>query len=262
MKMASNGIQLNVTDAGDGDPALVFVHHWGGSSRTWAGVVARLQGRFRCIAIDARGAGDSAVPARGYGTRDHASDVRGVVDALRLPRYVVVGHSMGGKAAQVLAARRPPGLVGIALIASSPPSPMVIDEAQREQMKRAYADRGAVEWSLDNVLLGTAVSTEVREQLIADALRLGPEAVEGWVERGSREDFSDMAADIEVPVLIVAGELDRVDPLAVVKSHLLPHYPSARVELLPGKGHLLPVEAPAEIAAAVGAFAAGLRDGR
>ena len=66
MKISSYGIQLNVNDTGAGDIALISQHHWGGSSLTWKEVVVRLRDRFRCVAIDARGAGDSDAPAAGY----------------------------------------------------------------------------------------------------------------------------------------------------------------------------------------------------
>jgi len=258
MKVSNNGVQLNVLDTQVGETALVFLHHWGGSAQTWAGVVARLRDRFRCVAIDARGAGQSDAPSSGYGTADHAADAQAVIRSLGLTRYVLVGHSMGGKAAQVLAASRPQGLLGVALIASSPPSPMAIDDTQREQMKRAYADADAVEWSLDNVLVGSPLPDEVRQQLIADALRLSPPATSGWIDVGTREDFADRVSTIDVPVVIVAGELDRVDPVSVVREHILVRYPLAQVNFLANRGHLLPVEAPDDIARIVAGFAGAL----
>jgi len=258
MKIASHGVQLNVNDTGTGarssTPTLVFQHFWGGSSLTWSEVISHLRDRFRCVAIDARGAGASAAPASGYSMEDHADDAFHVIESLGLTRYVLVGHSMGGKAAQLLASRRPPGLLGLALVASSPLSPMAIDEAQRRQMRTAYANRGAVEWTLDQVLLGSPVAAASREQLIADALRLSPEATAGWLDVGSREDFAAKASSIDVPVAIVVGERDRVDPVAVVESHIRPHYPRALVRYLPDKGHLLPVEASQEVAADIQLF--------
>ena len=255
MKISSNGIELNVNDTGTGDIALVFLHFWGGSSLTWNEVTSRLRDRFRCITIDARGAGDSQAPSRGYSTNDHARDALNVIETLALRRYVLIGHSMGGKAAQLLASQQPAGLVGLVLVASSPLSPMAIDDAMRAQMKAAYEDRAAVEWTLNNVLVGSPISAESRSQLVTDALRLSSAAKAGWVDIGTREDFRERAASINVPVTIVAGELDRVDPIAVVKAHILPHYPKAQVHFLPNVGHLLPAEAPEVIAGLIRSMA-------
>ena len=248
MKIPLDGFALNVSDTGAGPTALVFLHPWGGSSRTWAGVVARLQDRFRCVAIDARGAGGSDAPASGYSTRDHAGDALAVIEALGLGRHVLVGHSMGGKAAQVLAARRPRGLAGLVLVASAPPSPMRIDDALRARMRLAYADRDAVDWSLDNVLCGSRLEPALRETLVADALRLSAVARDGWIDLGSREDFGAEVAAIEVPVAIVAGLADKVDPPEVVRACIEPHHPAASTRWLPDRGHLLPVEAPDAVA--------------
>jgi pimeloyl-ACP methyl ester carboxylesterase len=54
MKVASNGLALHVEEKGEGDLSLVFLHYWGGSSRTWKHVTAKLTPIFRTIAIDHR----------------------------------------------------------------------------------------------------------------------------------------------------------------------------------------------------------------
>jgi pimeloyl-ACP methyl ester carboxylesterase len=229
---------------------------WGGSSREWSSVIEGLSSRFHCVAPDARGSGASDAPSSGYRIADLADDVEGVIAALKLKRYVLVGHSMGGKTAQVLASRRPQGLRGLTLVASSPASPMQISQAQRDQMKGAYASRDSINWGLDNVLTGSPISDKDREVLIADALRLSPGARDGWIEVGSREDYSRDVSKVNVPVAVIAGEADKVDPLDVVNAHILPAFSNPEVHFLKKKGHLLPIEAPRELVDILGKFAA------
>ena len=256
MKVAANGISLNVMEAGSGEHAFVFMHFWGGSSQEWSTVVQGLSSKYRCVALDARGSGDSDAPASGYRITDLADDVAGVIAALKLKSYVLVGHSMGGKTAQVLASRRPEGLQGVALVASSPASPMQIDQAQRDQMKGAYASRESINWVLDNVLTGSPISSKDREMLVSDALRLSPAAREGWVEVGTQEDYTKDVTRVNVPVVVIAGEDDKVDPVEVVKAHIIPSFSNPETHFLKKKGHLLPVEAPAELVEILGNFAA------
>ncbi len=97
MKVASNGLAIHVEEQGEGDLSLVFLHYWGGSSRTWKHVTAGLAPDFHTIAIDHRGWGESDAPASGYALADLAADAEGVVKALDLKRYILVGQSMGGK---------------------------------------------------------------------------------------------------------------------------------------------------------------------
>src|SRR5690242_21079573 len=123
MKITSNGITLHVDDRGAGAPALVFLHYWGGSSRTWRHVTSMLGHDFRTVVIDQRGWGQSEAPSSDYSLADLANDAVGVLEAIGLDRYILIGHSMGGKVAQFLASRRPSGLAGLVLVAPSPPSP-------------------------------------------------------------------------------------------------------------------------------------------
>jgi pimeloyl-ACP methyl ester carboxylesterase len=255
MKVPVNGIGLNVTQAGSGEHALVFLHFWGGSSREWSSVIDGLSATFHCVALDARGSGASDAPSSGYAIADLADDVEGVIAALKLKSYVLVGHSMGGKTAQVLASRRPQRLKGLALVASSPPSPMPTSPAHRDELRKAYSSRDAVNWGLDNVLTGGPITDEDRELLVADALRLSPGARDGWIDVGSQEDFSSEVSKVNVPVAIIAGDADKVDPMAVVKAEIVPAFANPETHFLKKKGHLLPIEASRELVEILGTFA-------
>lgn len=102
----------------DGEPtALVFLHYWGGSHRTFAPVIARLAGGNTVVSYDHRGWAAARELPGPYGIEQLAEDALDVVRELGLRRYVLVGHSMGGKTAQLAASRRPEGLAGLVLIA-------------------------------------------------------------------------------------------------------------------------------------------------
>ena len=255
MKVTVKGVNLNVVQAGSGEHALVFLHFWGGSSREWSSVVEGLSARFHCVALDARGSGASDAPSSGYRIADLADDVEGVIAALKLESYVLVGHSMGGKTAQLLASRRPGGLKGLALVASSPPTPMATSPQHRDQLRKAYASRDAVHWGLNNVLTASPISDKDREILVTDALQISPGLRDGWIDLGSQEDQSSEVAKVDVPVVVIAGDADKVDPLEVVKAHILPAFRNPETHLLKNKGHLLPIEAPRELVEILGTFA-------
>lgn len=265
MKITVNGVGIHVDLRGlrDGEPAptLVFLHYWGGSSRTWDRVTGELSARYPTVAVDHRGWGESDAPAEGYTIADLANDAHGVIDALNLRRYVLVGHSMGGKVAQLLASRRPRGLQGVVLVAPSPPSPTVIPDAQRDAMSGAYATRESVEWVLDNVLTASPLDAAAREQAIADSLRGAPPAKAAWPAAGMLEDIVAEVAAIDVPVAVIAGERDQVDPVDTLRAELLPRIAGARLHVVPETGHLSPLEAPVALAALIDRFVAGLASG-
>jgi pimeloyl-ACP methyl ester carboxylesterase len=261
MKIISNGIGLHAEQQGAGDLSLVFLHYYGGSSRTWRHVTARLAPSFRTIAIDHRGWGQSDAPAHGYGLADLAADAEGVIAALNLDRYVLVGHSMGGKVAQLMGSRQPAGLAGLVLVAPSPPSPMVMPAQAREVMAGAYASRETVEAAIDTMLTAKALGAEDRERVIADSLRGAPQAKVAWPRSTSLEDIAARVGDIDVPTLVIAGALDRVDPPIRLQAELLPRIPQAVMHVLPGTGHLSMLESPDAVAGLIAAFCQRLSRG-
>jgi pimeloyl-ACP methyl ester carboxylesterase len=99
---------------------------------------------------DSRGWGKSDDPIAGYSLADHADDVAGVIKALTVRGYILIGHSMGGKVAQLLASRQRKGLTSLILVGSSMPIPLVVSAEMRERMRSAYSTRENVEISIDH----------------------------------------------------------------------------------------------------------------
>lgn len=260
MMLTVNGIDLQVEQRGAGSPALVFLHYWGGSSRTWRHVVDRLMADFRTVAIDQRGWGRSAAPSTGYTLADLADDAQAVIGILDLERYIVVGHSMGGKVAQLIASRRPRGLAGVALIAPAPPVPLALPLAVRQGMVRAYDTRESVTSTVAQVLAPDGLNQADLEAVIQDSLAGAPAAKEAWPLSTSQEDIAAALAGIDVPAIVISGEHDRVDPPEVLKRELLPRLARAQLHVLPKVGHLSPYEAPDALANLLRAFAMSLTD--
>lgn len=261
MVIESNGTRIHVRQRGSSELALVFLHYYGGSSRTWDGVASELADRYRIVATDHRGWGDSDAPADGYRIADLAADAQGVIEALELRRYVLVGHSMGGKVAQLIASRRPNGLEGLVLVAPSPPTPMLLSDEQRETLAGAYSTRESVEFVIDHVLTAKRLDAARREQVIEDSLRAAPQAKAAWPNVAMREDIAAATASIDAPTIVISGELDQVDSVATLQAELLPRIPHAAMHVLPGTGHLSPLEAPVEVARLIAGFVAAIESG-
>jgi len=253
MKIKVQMLSLNVSESGAGEPALLFLHYWGGSARTWNRVIEQLCSTFRCIAYDQRGWGESDAPADGYAISDLAGDAAALVRSLGLKRYVLVGHSMGGKAAQFLAAQRPRGLEALVLVAPASPLPQNIPPAAKQAQLHAYDSR-------DTVVQATAFLTahppneSTVEQIVEDSLRGSAGAKLAWPTSAAYEDISERVKNINVPTLILAGDQDRQDPLHQQQTEVLPRIPAARLEVVRGSGHLSPIDQPGQIADAVKAF--------
>ena len=242
-------------------PVLVFLHYYGGSVRAWDGVLDRLAAEFHCLAIDLPGFGDSP-PLSDHQTVDEVANAVAEVILAQVDgkRFVLVGHSMGGKialtiAAGTLAVPQPTGLAGLLLLAPSPPGPEPISDNDRQAMldqpglSRAK-QREAAEKTADNITQSPITKT-VRQQIIDDNLRASPEGWLAWPAVGSREDITARMARINVPVTILAGDQDRALPIWVQPKQVQPHLPQAWLHIIHGAGHLLPQEVPDVVAKAI-----------
>jgi uncharacterized protein (TIGR03086 family) len=252
------GVQLCADTRSGKVPALVFLHYWGGSRRTWRPVLTRLDPDQAFVNYDQRGWGDSANAPGPYDMEQLADDAESVIAKLGYTHYALVGHSMGGKVAQVLAARRPAGLAGVVLVAPAPAKPVGSTELLQQLTMHAYDNQQAVQESVDQMLTHDPLLPEIRRQIVEDSLRAGAEARLAWPKHGLVQDVSAGLTDIDIPVLVLEGDHDKVEPPDVLADHLLPLMPHASMTVLEGTGHLSPLEVPDQVASHISVFTAPL----
>ena len=228
-------------DSSTDRPAVVLVHHFGGSRDTWAAVLGRLGGT--CVAADLGGFGRSGGTDPGPFTVEAYADVLiGRCDAMKLRRVVVVGHSMGGRVAMMMAARAPDRVVGLVLLAPSPPTPEPMTDAGRAALAVARDDRFLAERQVEHIT-GDGVRPETASAAVSDIVAADAAAWRSWVEVGSRQDLSAMMAAVTCPVTVLSGDRDTAVPTDVVEREVVARLPQAKLVRVPGAGHLLPVEA-------------------
>jgi len=113
----SDGLKLRYVEWGErGAPAIVALHGLRSFAYTWEPAAQRLAERFHVIALDMRGRGLSQWdPAKRYYAESYVHDLEALVDKLRLPAFVLLGHSMGGATALVYASRHPERLAALVI---------------------------------------------------------------------------------------------------------------------------------------------------
>ena len=237
-------------------PTLVFVHHFGGSARCWDAVIARLGAAFQSVALDLPGFGDAAGAPGPFTVCGYADYVAEEVRARGLGEYILVGHSMGGKIALALAARRPPGLRALVLLAPSPPTPEPIEDYVRAALLGGWAVYSTASQSLAKAT-AHALSEDARRQAVDDLMRCGKAAWSAWLTAGSREDISALMPRITVPATALSGTCDIVIPTDLIRREFADRLAVFDLHAIPGAGHLLPFEAPDAVAAAIVRAASG-----
>lgn len=106
--LSVHGVNIHYLDTPGGSPPIVTLHGLSANAHCFAGLIAAgLSPTFRVVAPDLRGRGRTDKPATGYTMADHAGDVLALLDALRLDRVILVGHSFGGYVAIYIASHFP-----------------------------------------------------------------------------------------------------------------------------------------------------------
>ena len=236
---AVNGIELFYEEQGQGPP-VVLIHGIMGAPRfTFANLLHALTPHFRVILPDTRGFGRTRHPKTTYHHAASADDLAGLIQHLGVAPAHVIGHGMGGIIAQNLALRHPQAVKSLVLLSTG----SYVHKSFAEYFQRKILDY--YDKFKDDGMVG--------EYNLAD----DPINYLRWAEQaitdGSYADTRERLPQIGCRVLVVHGELDEQYPVAharLFKERL----PRCRLEILPGRGHVLFFEAPELLAQAILSF--------
>ncbi len=251
-----DGLQLRVRVVGDGPHTLLLLHGWMATSAIWDDLVAHLDLKGRRLLLpDLRGCGGSSAPddVAGYSLDRFTADNVAILDAFGVDSAVVVGNSMGGQLALVLAAMHPARVSGVLGLCPVPTTGIPLPDDARGLFSSSGGDRGK-----QNTILGLASPTmtdAVKHRLLDDAGGIDPAAIAAVFAAWSAGVDVDLGR-ITAPTLVI-GTDDPFLPAAFLNGAIVVQVPQARFAYLPGPGHYPQVERPAETAAVVNAFLAG-----
>jgi pyruvate dehydrogenase E2 component (dihydrolipoamide acetyltransferase) len=229
---------------------MVFLHGLGGSQSTWASVLGDFAGSYRVAAIDLPGHGASDKPspdATDYSISRLAATVGEVMEKLELAPAVLVGHSLGGATALQVALDRPKLVRGLVLVDSaslgSEISGELLDLIESEPTRDDARRLMELYFQDRRFVLNRGIDDMLAARLSpgADAA-VKSAAASAFTRDGQRHVLVDRLGELEVPVLVVWGELDRVIPAghAVAAAAALP---TSWLEIMEGVGHVPQVEA-------------------
>jgi pimeloyl-ACP methyl ester carboxylesterase len=246
-----DGHRLHYLAGGDGPP-LVLVHGVAMRAEDWAPLVRPLLHAHRVYAPDLLGYGDSDKPRDAdYSIAAQSERVRGLLDALRIPRADVMGVSMGGWVSLALAAAHPERVRRLVLISSAG------IRFQTSVRETTFSPR-----TIDQLRASLALQTDRAARLPAFVLRdfLRRSREKAWIVTTSmhamftgRDLLDGKLQRVRMPVLLVWGTADRIVPYSVAAAmqRQLPH---TRLVTASGCGHLAVIECRDQILPPIGDF--------
>jgi pimeloyl-ACP methyl ester carboxylesterase len=248
---------LPFREHGRKDAPVVFLllHFFGGSHREWTTVIQHMGEEHRCVAADMAGFGEAA-SLEGYSVSEMCVRIRELLHYLDPTPVVLVGHSMSGKAAMVVAAEPPRNLAGVVLVAPSPLAGEPMTDKARADMRIANTTRERAE-AFTRKGFAKQPDDETFEVAVEDVLRSNDHAFRSWADQGTREDWSDRIKQFGTKTLLVVGEEDKAIDPELQKRETLPLVLASggRLHLMAGCAHLLPYEAPEDLSRLLQVFA-------
>lgn len=258
-----NGLRIHYVEWGSAErPPLILIHGLDRVARTFDHVAPHFTSRFRVIAYDMRGHGDSDWdPQARYVVEDHVADLEGLVQQLGLRGITLWGNSTGGRVAQVFAGRHPDLVARVIAEDVGPERP--------QQISDGYARRVKVEeqgWASEDELIAALLEgAGAAEAVVRPYVRYGtkrradgrvvwkrdPNLVKGFVAT----DLWSHVRAIRAPILYVLGGRSRIVPPAT-QDELRKILPRVEIVTIPDTGHYPSDEKPAEFLAIVDRFLA------
>lgn len=232
-------------------PAVVMLHGIGGNSMDWRFQLAGLSGQFHAVAWNAPGymLSDGFKNAESPGCKEFADALADFLDALKLTRVNLLGNSNGSRVAQCFAMHHPSRLIKLAMVGPSA-GRKDIPAAERADILAARTKMiGAGPYAFGaraDALLGPNATPELLNVVRNGNRATNPRGFMHGAHLLVAEGYSpaEVAAVLKAPLLIIAGDADRVSPIPNNAALLKRAIPAARMETLPGIGHLPHLEAP------------------
>ena len=249
----ANGINIHYLRTGGCKPPLVLLHGLTGSGACWTPLARALEAEYDVVMPDARGHGNSSTPRNLYRYQDHASDIVGFIQALRLAAPVLLGHSMGGMTAAVVGSQMATAIRAVILADPTFLSP----ERQREVHESDAVEQHRRLLSLSNgeVLAQLRLRHPQRSsehiELIAEA-RLQTRIDAFNVLIPPNPEYHEVIGTMNVPMLLVIGDKGVVS--LEMARELQNLNPRLRVQQIQDVGHALPYDQPKRFEAVVRSF--------
>lgn len=236
--------ELNITycEKGHGN-AIVFLHGVGSDITVWERQLDYFSRRWRAVAVEYPGYGQSGKPEKGLSLKEIAHFIFGAMGGLEIPQTHIVGLSMGGVMALEMVRQQPSRLKSLALadtFARHPNGMTILEGLHKDVSTMTMHEfaKGRV-----NLILAPDASEALKQEVVETMARIDKRTYYWSTTAVWTADYRDDLPHIHIPTLVAVGEHDQLTPIAL-SEELNRGIPGSRFQVIPRAGHLSNLDNP------------------
>lgn len=237
---SSDGVEIAYSILGKGEPAIVFVHEWASDKNIWKNQVGFLSKKYKVVAIDLAGHGQSGLERKAYKMKLFGDDISAVVNYLQLNKVIIVGHSLGGIAALEAAKSLKGKIVGIIGVDTYQSFDVGETSQKTELFLNAFKNNydESIKGYLGNLFYSNA-DTSLVNTTILNAKKIPGDIAIDILRNMLQYNYEQNIKEVKTKVISINGDKFPVDLNKNKK--VLPDY---ECKIIPNTSHYLMVEQP------------------
>lgn len=237
-------------------PIVVLLHGFTGTSSTWTEISALFKDKYKVVAVDLTGHGKTTIPSdpSRYSMAEQVADLETLFTEMNLAHFTLVGYSMGGRIALAYTHRYPDRVTSLILESASPGLKTEVERNDRKKADALLASRikrdgisafvkfwEEIPLFASQKKMSTAKQAEIRKERLGQNTAGLANSLLG-IGTGSQPSYWEELPSIQVPVLLITGEIDR--KFVFIAREMNEILPMANHMTIKDIGHAIHVEKP------------------